>query len=311
MLKISIASIGAIVLAELLALNYTVSAGIVAILSVAPTKKETIKTATNRFYAFIVAVTVAYICYHTIGFNLYAFFVYLIVYIMLCMYMGWNSAMAVNSVLISHFLSEQNMYIGSVMNETFIFVIGAMLGIMVNLHLHKDTHYVQTMMDETDKLIKIVLHQISQRILTKNKDDYDTKHFKKIEESLHIAKNKAEENFMNQFGNSDLSDIEYIAMRKKQVHILYSIHKKANGVVMPQITAQSIAELLDKISSTFNKSNTVEDLLSDFYELSNQLKQFPLPVERSEFEDRAELYIMMSDIEEFLLLKNKFMEEQS
>lgn len=55
--KIGLAAILAILLAQVLQLTFAVSAGIVAILSVAPTKKETIKTAIGRFFAFLVAIS--------------------------------------------------------------------------------------------------------------------------------------------------------------------------------------------------------------------------------------------------------------
>ena len=58
-IKISIAAILAILLAKLLHLEFAVSAGIVAILSVQPTKKETLRTALSRFLAFTVALVIS------------------------------------------------------------------------------------------------------------------------------------------------------------------------------------------------------------------------------------------------------------
>ena len=50
--KITVAAVLAIIVAQLLHLEFAVSAGIVAILSVQPTKKETLRTALSRFLAF-------------------------------------------------------------------------------------------------------------------------------------------------------------------------------------------------------------------------------------------------------------------
>ena len=57
--KITLAAMAAIILAEVIHLQFAVSAGIVAILSVAFTKKETLQTARNRFIAFAVALIIA------------------------------------------------------------------------------------------------------------------------------------------------------------------------------------------------------------------------------------------------------------
>lgn len=68
-LKVGIAAVAAILIAEALQLQFALSAGIVAILSVAFTKKETMKTAINRFVAFLVALIIAAGCFYWLGFN--------------------------------------------------------------------------------------------------------------------------------------------------------------------------------------------------------------------------------------------------
>ena len=56
-LKITAAAAAACYIADLIGLQFGVSAGIVAILSVLPTKKETVRTAIDRLLAFFEVVT--------------------------------------------------------------------------------------------------------------------------------------------------------------------------------------------------------------------------------------------------------------
>lgn len=163
--KITAAAIIAILLAELLKLQFSVSAGIVAILSVAFTKKETIETARNRLLAFLVALAIAAACFYSIGFNNYGFFVYLAVFIPVCMIFGWNSAMAMDSVLISHFLTLRSMNLSALSNEAALFVIGVGIGILSNIFLHRNADYMSAMKRETDELMKTALHRMSLRIM--------------------------------------------------------------------------------------------------------------------------------------------------
>lgn len=307
-LKIAVAAILAITIAEMLGLNYSISAGVVAILSVAPTKKETIKTAASRFIAYVVAIILSAIFYYLIGVNLVAFFVYLTTYSIICQHLGWGNSTAVNSVLVSHFLTEGVVNIATITNETLIFVVGVCFGIIVNLHLRKDKDYIKHMETETDEQIKQILYRMSQRIIDNNLENYTGECFKKLDTSMQKAKNIAHENFMNQFSNKDTHDIEYISMREKQLHVLYSIYKRVSVIHTKPITAQHISVFLEEVSNAYNKENTVDDLLEKFYELHAELKESPLPIERSEFEDRAELYVMMRDIEEFLVIKKEFIE---
>ena len=304
--KIGLAAILAILLAQVLQLTFAVSAGIVAILSVAPTKKETIGTAIGRFFAFLVALVIAFGCFELIGYGTEAFFLYLILFIFVCQCFGWNHAMAMDSVLISHFLSFQTMNVKTVGNEVLIFIIGVGFGILANLHLHKNTDYVEQMKTETDQQIKLALHRMSERILNQNLADYDGSCFVKMEASLQRAKNIARENFMNQFGSSDRWDIEYIAMRERQIHVLSNMYQCVSTLHTRPITAKRISDFLEKMSCTYHRDNSVEELLEDFYQIDEEMKKSPLPVKREEFEDRAQLYTLMRQIEEFLLIKNEF-----
>jgi len=67
--KIAFATTIAILLAQALNLEYSVSAGVVAILSVLDTKKSSVTTALQRVGSTILALGVATILFQLIGFN--------------------------------------------------------------------------------------------------------------------------------------------------------------------------------------------------------------------------------------------------
>ncbi len=114
--KIIAAAIVATILAQLLHLDYGMSAGIVAILSVSPTKKETIRTARDRFIAFLLALVIASVSFLLLGVSMAGFFLFLAIYIVICQWKHWNNSMAMNSVLISHFLTTGAMNQASIQN---------------------------------------------------------------------------------------------------------------------------------------------------------------------------------------------------
>ena len=72
--KITGAAVLAIICARLLKLDFAVSAGIVAILSVQPTKKETLKTALARLLAFAAALAISTTLFLLLGFTVQVFF---------------------------------------------------------------------------------------------------------------------------------------------------------------------------------------------------------------------------------------------
>lgn len=307
--KIVLASVIAILLAQFLQLQFAVSAGIIAILSVQPTKKETVKTALGRFLAFLCALVISFICFGIIGFNVAAFSVYLLVFIFVCLCFGWNSAMAMDSVLISHFLSVGQMDWGMVGNEVLLFVIGVGAGIAANLHLHKDVRQMEALRLNMDNQMKKILSRMSERVLTQDNSDYNGDCFVVLSEYLSQAQNMAEQNFKNQFSDGDVFDMEYVQMRQRQFQCLFEMYKNVRKLKTTPLQAQVISDFLKQISEEYHKENTVDSLLSEFYHIDNNMKNEPLPVQRSEFEDRAMLYSLLRHLEEFLIIKKEFADQ--
>ena len=306
-LKVAMAAIVAIVLAGLLKLQFSVSAGIVAILSVAFTKKETFKTAINRFIAFIAALCISAVCFYFVGFNNYGFFVYLIIFSIICQFMGWNSAMAMDSVLVSHFISFGQMNLDTIINECLLFIIGVGIGIFVNIFLRQDIDYMENMRKETDELIKLALHRMSIRILNPDMEGYDGSCFNKLNDTVAKAMAIAHENYMNQISKKETQDMKYIAMRKRQCDVLYEMYKHLSKIDTVVISAEILAGFFEHVSVNYAYDNTVNELFEEYKKLDFQMKEMPLPTKRKEFEDRARLFAVMRGMEEFLMIKKEYM----
>ncbi len=306
-LKITAAAVLAILCAQALKLDFAVSAGIVAILSVQPTKKETVRTAMARLFAFAVALAVSTVLFNLLGFTLPVFFLYLSIFIFVCQCCGWISAMAMDSVLISHFLTFGKTGSAEILNEVLLFAIGVGFGILVNIFLHKKTDYIEELKSKTDDEIKRVLHRMSLRILNPALPDYDGSCFVGLNESIFIAKKQAEENYNNQFSKNDIYDTRYILMRESQTKVLQEMFKCVCKIRTVPHTAPAVADFLEKVSVEYHKDNDVLSLLSELENIRGIMKTVELPKQRDEFEDRANLFMMLERLEEFLCIKRDFM----
>lgn len=305
-IKIIIAAILAVMIAKFLKLDFAVSTGIIAVLTIQPTKRETIKTAFARFLAFIVALFIACVCFGLLGVNWTAFFVYLSIFVLFCCFMDWSSSIATCSVLVAHFLTAGAVNLHTVLNELLIFVIGAGVGILANLHLKKQTSYMKKLSLATDEQIRKILLRMSERIMNSDIADYNGSCFAVLDKRIYEAKTLAMKNYNNQFDKNDIYDMEYINMREKQRQILYEMYKNASKLSDSPITAARISDYLKNMSDVFDENNNGEKLLQEFKEMDSYMKSQPLPTARVEFEDRARLYILMRNIEDFIKIKMVF-----
>lgn len=304
-IKIAFSAIVAIIIALILELDFYISAGIVTILTIQSTKRETMITAIERFYAFMIALVIAYMSFFVFGFDVLAFGVYLVVYILVCQYKKWYSSMAVNSVLISHFLTFQSFSIDALLNEIGLFVIGVSIGILANMHLHKNVDYMNELKQKSDNQIKYILLRMSKRIVNKV-DDYDGNCFDELNDLITQAKTVSIENENNVLWHKDSFDKEYIKMREHQTQVLYEMYKTIRKMYTTPLTAHIISEFLEKIANEYSIENDCELLLEEFYCIDQEMKSVPLPKMRKEFEDRARLFSLLRLIEEFLQIKNTF-----
>ena len=309
--KIAVAAILAIVCAQALNLDFAISAGIVAILSVQPTKKETLRTALARLLAFVLALVISITLFNLLGFTVPVFFLYLLIFILACQWRKWISAMAMDSVLISHFLSFGKTGPGEIKNEVLLFILGVGFGILVNIFLHKKTDYIEELKNKTDGQIKLALHRMALRIQNPALADYDGSCFTALNQSIFTAKKQAEENYNNQFSKKDTFDSRYLEMREKQTKILYEMFKAASRIQTVPSTAGLLAGFLEKVSTEYHKDNDVKALLEELSLIHDKMKKIPLPQTRTEFEDRANLFILMERLKEFLQIKHDFMITQN
>ena len=307
-LKVSIAVAVAIAIANILQLEYAISAGIVAVLSIRPTKRETINVALGRLIAFVIALIIAGITYGIFGFSQLGFWIYIVPYVFICYLKKWNAAITMNSVLVSHFITYGKMDIEHILNEVLIFTIGICVGILMNLHLHKKEEYIENLKNETDGQIVKILIKIGERVQNKDVLEYNDNCFKELEHILREAKNTAEDNYNNQIRSRDKSDMEYISMRQKQYNVLYDMYKMVKNLETAPSTAKRIADFFDKMANDFHRHNDGKALMVEFKDMDMYMKKQPLPTARQEFEDRARLFVLMRYIEEFIEIKMEFSE---
>ncbi len=307
-IKIVSAAVMAIAAATLLKLEFAISAGIISILTIMPTKRETIHTALGRLYAYVAALTIAFVCFEVFGYTVVAFCVYLLFFIVVCRVFRWYSAMAMNSVLISHFVTMGNMGMESLQNEVLLFIIGVGCGIIANMNLRKKADEMQQLQQQTDDQIIRILNRMSERILDRDLSDYNGECFKVLRDLIYEAGAVARENYNNELRSADTFDIDYIDMRSEQCDVLYEMYKTIRKLNTSPVTAGRLSEFLADTAAVFEKDNNVKGLLTELEELKNYMKNQPLPVTRQEFEDRARLFGLMGDIEEFLEIKRDFAE---
>lgn len=304
--KIALAAVLSILTANVLGLKYAVTAGIITVLSIQNTKRETLKTARNRGLAFLCALVIAFCCYSLLGFCVSAFIIYLFLFAFLCLSAGWGEAIAMDSVLISHFLTEQSFGREMIGNEVLLFIIGAFFGILVNLHLRKKEGEFDELSRHVDDEIKGIVHRMAENLRREDKSGFNSDCFMRLEDKIRLAKECALRNWNNTLWSQSSYELDYIRMRENQSRVLRNIYDSI--VMIKALPAQTmqVADFFEEIETQYHRDNDVEDLLQILQIMLSVMKLEKLPESREEFEARALLFYILMQLDEFLTLKNRF-----
>lgn len=334
-MKVGIGSAISIILAEALGLDYSPSAGIITLLTIQNTKKETIQVAIKRVISFLMASIISFIMFRYLGYNPWVFGGFVLLFVALSYLLDLKDGISMNAVLMTHFLIEKRFDLPLFFNEVMILAIGMGIGIVINLIMPNNRKSIimkQRMLENEirgilktmslalkDKRVCLIQEDVSkyydrngffdntESVKTYEKDGdqliIDFTHLDLMLEDLLL---KAYENA----GNTLLSDtkylISYLEMRKHQIDVLKDISR--NIMDIPVLLKQSLplANFLEKTSKKFHELNNAIELLEDLDKLKLMYKHDKLPILREEFEYRAILYMILKELEYFLLIKRNF-----
>lgn len=306
--KISAGCAAAIVISTLLGVKYSATAGLITVLSIQNTKKETAEIALKRLISFITAIITSFISFRFLGYTTTAFAVYLFVFILICGLFRAQSAIVPVSVLIAHILSEKHFDLQIVINEFLLLFIGAGTGFLLNLYLHRDTKKMAEYRTAVDDEIKAIIGRMADRVLVSDKSDYTGDCFRRLDGYMKSARELAVLNRKNTLINNDNYDLLYLDMRQKQCTILYEMYKSVKEMDSTPEQAHILSELLKKIKDEYHEYNNVSRLLEETNKVITEMKDQKMPESRDEFENRASLYNLMIRTREFLTIKKMFME---
>ncbi|MFX0549014.1 aromatic acid exporter family protein [Hathewaya histolytica] len=307
-LKTAIGATLAMIIAEKLGLKFAVSAGIITILSLHNTKKQSIEFAFKRFISTILALLISCILFMVLGFKAIVFGIYLLIFIPLAVRLRISEGIVVSSVLVTHILSQKSVSVFWIKNELLLMFVGAGIAIILNLYMPN----IEAQLKEDEKYIENNMKQIfSQMAITLRKQYvsiYEESLFNNLEERLNKAHNRAYTHFNNYLFQNESPYIMYFEMRNIQFQILKYMRKHFLKLSMTFEETCIVAEFTERVSHSIDENISTEELLLELEELKKFFRKKKLPVTREEFENRAILFQFLNDIENFLEIEKEFLE---
>ena len=114
----------------------------------------------------------------------------------------------------------------------------------------------------------------------------------------------------NTYGEDAAYYARYFEMRLNQCRILHNLQNEMRKIKSVPIQAEIVAEYIRYMGQYVIELNKPALQLRRLEEIFLKMKDEPLPVSRAEFENRAILYHILMDLEDFLLEKKRFIDDE-
>ena len=309
-LKIAIGSSSAMLIAQALCLQNATSAGTITLLTIMTTKWETFKLSVARIVTFAVATLLALLTFSN-GYSQWEIYgVYIFLLVVISEWMGWRSTISVNAVIGAHFLISRDFSAEFVMNEFLLVLIGTVVAFVTNLFSHNKRHRNKLVynLEQVESELQMILRELASYLMKREMKEDVWKDIKDLEAKLKRLVVDASEYEGNTFHSHTAYYMDYFEMRLEQCNVLHDLHYELQKMRSHSVQAEMVADYILYLVDYVVETNSPEEQIDKLERMVDEMKEQPLPVTRDEFETRAILYHILTELEAFLIHKRRFVQ---
>lgn len=310
-IKIGLGTSIAIYIAQMMNLEYAISAGTVTLLTLMTTKWQTIKLSIGRLATFIITIFLIWAIFSRADNAWAAYGILLMLIVFIAELLGWRATISVNAVVAAHMITNQDFTAAAVRNEFLLVLIGVALAITLNLFHANITHKRQIIADmrDTENKLQSILRELGAYLCGNEMEENAWDNICALEKKIQDYTQSAYEYQDNTFQSHPQYYISYFEMRHEQCHILHNLHSEMVKILSIPKQAKVVSEYLYYLVDYVIEINAPDQQIARLNEIFADMRNEELPKTREEFENRALLYHILMDIQDFLLCKEKFVNE--
>lgn len=304
--KMAISATIALIIGNILGLQYATVGAVIAILSIQDTRKKALIISYKRIVACSIGILLSVILYSLLGNRPLIFGLFLIILIPLTSRLKVQEGMVPSVVLSTHFLVANNITIALIFNEILLMIIGIGVAAIANIFMPSLEDKFKDDKEWIEEHYRIIISKMSKSLITHTVDIDEQKIINEVEKRLYESKETAYKIVNNHFFKSSSYYTDYINMRINQFDTIKRMRLHFQRFNIPVEQMNVMADFTLCVAENISEMNDCKSLLRDLDILRSEFKKMELPKTRDEFESRAQLLQFLNDMEEFLLIKRNF-----
>ncbi|OXM14850.1 aromatic acid exporter family protein [Paenibacillus herberti] len=292
-------SLSVLIAGQLGLLNFA-SAGILTLLCIQKTRRQSFNAIWERLLACLVAIAVSGLLFELVGYHALLFVLIFLILIPLCVKLRCTGGIASSSVIMMHIYVQKGLTLSFIGNELMIILIGLGMSLVVNLYMPGVERQIQELRRRIETRIENILRELAV-YLKDGTSLWDGRELLELTALLEQARALGIQTTENDFSGRRSVFYTYYETRRKQVDILKTMMPLVSQVDARVEQGQRIGEFLDDLADHWNTIPGGRDYHERLRAIREYHRELPLPETREEFETRASLYAMANELERFIL----------
>jgi len=295
-----------------LGLDYPITGGLLAVLSIQLTRTDSFLLAGKRLANTVWALALASVLFLLLEYNVWVFLLFAALFIATSFLLRFHEGIVPSLVLANHLLDHGAFSLEVLLNSFLLMFTAVAMALIVNLvYPIKARKLLKNYTEQLDTLIKEDLITMTELLKALPEGD---KYFKEHQERNRILKTILKEAHWLEKDillEKNRRPIQYLYMRDNQMKHVDRIFNIASEIQSYHTHAEIMSDYMENLAKDIGRTDKATGQLEELNRLLEQYRNRPLPKTRKEFETRAKLYQIMFEIEAFLREKIAFHEQYS
>ena len=303
----------AIWIASLLDLEFATFAAIIVIMCIEKTKKKTLITMKDKFFASLLSLILGALFFEVLGYNPIVFSLFILLFVPILVRAHIQAGFVTSMVVVLHVYTVKDANWAMFLNELYIIFIGMGIALLVNSFMPNFKRDIEIFKKEIEQKFEVILFEFSAH-LRDSMRNWDGKEILEVEDLINQSKSIAIQDVENHLLRKQNKDYYYLEMREDQLELLKHMMKiiaifSSSSLDVKQ--KEMFAEFLENLSRNVHSGDTTDISLNELEELNALIRKMELPKTREEFEVRANLFYLIFEMENYLNIKKKLFAKRS
>lgn len=297
----------AIWIASLFDLEFASFAAIIVIMCIERTKKRTLDTIKEKFFASLLSIVLGLLFFELIGYNPIVFAVFILLFVPILVRLRIQNGFITSMVVVLHIYTVQEASLNTILNELYIIFIGMGIAILVNSIMPSFKRDIKNNMFEIGEKFGVILAEFA-AYLRDSERNWGGKEIIEVEEIINQSKSIVIQDIENHLFREKDKDYHYLQMRRDQLEILKLMVPIVGIVSSSEVHVKQrgmLADFFENISENVHSGDTIHIALNKLDAYEESIRETELPKTREEFEVRANLFYLNFEIKNYLNIKEK------